>query len=103
MHCDVSRLLLELQGCVGLVTPGALDVLSHAAVRARNGAVLLASCSDTAALQRLRALAGRSVELSISPVGRPYRPSTYRPFRHTAAANECTVTCQCLPLLTFEC
>ena len=54
-----------LQGCIGLVTPDTTDVLSHAAVRARNCSVLLVSCSDAAALQGLRALAGRSVELSI--------------------------------------
>ena len=78
-----------LQGCVGLVTPDALDVLSHAAVRARNCSVLLASCSDAAALQGLRALAGRSVELSISQVGRPDPPGSLQPTRHTAAAASC--------------
>ena len=53
---------------MGLVTPDALDVLSHAAVRARNSSVLLASCSDAAALQGLRVLAGRDVELTLSQV-----------------------------------
>ncbi len=53
---------------MGLVTSDTLDVLSHAAVRARNSSVLLASCSDTAALQGLRDLAGRSVELTLSQV-----------------------------------
>ena len=58
-----------LQGCVGLLTPDALDVLSHAAVRARNSSVLLATCSDAAALRGLRPLAGRTVALTISQVG----------------------------------
>ena len=53
---------------MGLVTSDTLDVLSHAAVRARNSSVLLASCSDSAALQGLRALAGRHVELTLSQV-----------------------------------
>ena len=70
------KLQTELQGCVGLVTPDVLDVLSHAAVRARNSDVLLASCSDSALLQDLRALAGRSVEIRISQVS-PYVYSTH--------------------------
>ena len=53
---------------MGLVTPDVLDVLSHAAVRARNSSVLLVTCSDPAALQGLRALAGRNVELTLSQV-----------------------------------
>lgn len=53
---------------MGLVTPDVLDVLSHAAVRARNSSVLLASCSDTAALRDLRALAGNTIELKTSQV-----------------------------------
>ena len=54
---------------MGLLTPDALDVLSHAAVRARNSSVLLATCSDAAALHRLRPLAGRTVALTVSHVG----------------------------------
>jgi len=61
---------------VGLVTPDALDVLSPAAVRARNSGVLLASCSDSALLQGLRVLAGRSVEIRTSQVF-PYIYSTH--------------------------
>ena len=61
---------------MALVTPDVLDVLSHAAVRARNSFVLLASCSDAALLQDLRALAGRSVEIRTSQVS-PYVSSTH--------------------------
>ena len=61
---------------MGLVTPVVLDVLSHAAVRARNSGVLLASCSDSALLQGLRALEGRSVEIRTSQVF-PYIYSTH--------------------------
>ena len=53
---------------MGVVTPDALDVLCHAAVRARNSAVLLASCSDAAALEGLRGLAGRLVALRMRQV-----------------------------------
>ena len=76
-----------LQGCVGLVTADALDVLSHAAVRARNCSVLLATCSDAAALQGLRALAGRSIELSVSQVGMLNPPGACQPSCHAADAN----------------
>ena len=86
-----------LQGCVGLVTPDALDVLSHAAVRARNCSVLLATCSDAAALQGLRALAGRSVELSISQVGR--RRSTW----HMLASPPCLLPVIFVRMLCSRC
>ena len=53
---------------MGVITPDALDVLCHVAVRARNSSVLLASCSDTAVLDGLRSLAGSLVVLKMSQV-----------------------------------
>ncbi|BDA43844.1 Alpha-glucan water dikinase, chloroplastic at C-terminar half [Coccomyxa sp. Obi] len=53
-------------GCVAVITPDTLDVLCHAAVRARNCSVLLASCSQPQALDGLRSLAGRHITLTIA-------------------------------------
>ena len=52
-------------GCVGLITPSTVDVLSHAAVRARNASACFASCYSEATLQQLRALAGQPVALTV--------------------------------------
>ena len=52
-------------GCVGLITPSTVDVLSHAAVRARNASACFASCYSDATLQQLRALAGQPVALTV--------------------------------------
>ncbi len=60
--------VLFVQGCVALITPDTLDVLCHAAVRARNCSVLLASCSEPQALDGLRSLAGRHITLTIAQV-----------------------------------
>lgn len=66
-----------------MITTDTLDVLCHAAVRARNCSVLLASCCQPDALSGLRSLAGSHVNLSISQA-RPHclqqtqTPSTIR-------------------------
>jgi len=71
------------EGCVALLTPSSVDVLSHAAVRARNLRATFASCHDPALLDGLRALAGRQVEvklggadgLSVSESAAPPQPA----------------------------
>ena len=52
-------------GCVGLVTPSTVDVLSHAAVRARNAHASFISCYDATTLNQLRALHGQPVALTV--------------------------------------
>ena len=53
---------------MAVVTSDVLDVLCHAAVRARNIAVLLASCSRPAALAELRQHKGHFIQLTASQV-----------------------------------
>ena len=53
---------------MAVITSDTLDVLCHAAVRARNSSVLLASCSQPQALAELAGLAGSHVSLTISQV-----------------------------------
>lgn len=57
-----------MQGVVAVVCQQAPDVLSHAAVRARNGNVLVAACFETAPLERLRSMEGQAVQLSLAQV-----------------------------------
>jgi hypothetical protein len=67
-HDSAASIYSLAQGCVAVITPDTLDVLCHAAVRARNSSVLLASCSQPEALQDLRSLAGSHVSLTVSKV-----------------------------------
>ena len=58
-----------VQGVVAVVTGGdAPDVLSHAAVRARNCSVLLAACFDNKEVTCLQGMAGRFATLTPSQV-----------------------------------
>ena len=50
-----------------MVTGNAPDVLSHAAVRARNSSVMLAACHTEGPLQQLRGLASRSASVCLTP------------------------------------
>ena len=52
-------------GVIAIITPDAVDVLSHVAVRARQLKVLFATCFDAAALASISALAHTSVSCSI--------------------------------------
>ena len=53
---------------MAVLTPDSPDVLCHAAVRARNCSVLLASCAEPAQLAELRTLSGSYVSLTMSKV-----------------------------------
>ena len=57
------------QGTVAVLTAGSVDVLCHAAVRARNTGVLLAACRDAGVLEQLRGLHGRRVAVAADKVG----------------------------------
>ena len=54
---------------VGVLTRDAPDVLSHLAVRARNGCVLLAGCYDAGPIDALVAAAGQRVAVSTTAAG----------------------------------
>lgn len=64
-HDGLAALLkvvcLLLQGVTAVLSGGIIDVLCHAAVRARNTGVLLAACREPQLLQELRALEGQLV------------------------------------------
>jgi alpha-glucan,water dikinase len=50
-------------GAVAVLTPSTIDVLSHAAVRARNTRTAFGTCYDGALLQQLRKLEGKPVSV----------------------------------------
>lgn len=60
-----------MQGVVGVVTRNVPDVLCHAAVRARNSAVLLAACTDEEQLASIAALSGQQVVMQAVQVWVP--------------------------------
>lgn len=55
-----------MQGCVAVVAAEMPDVLSHAAVRARNYGALMAACLSPARYAELQSLEGSFVRLSPS-------------------------------------
>lgn len=73
-------------GVTAVITPEAVDIVSHVAVRARNAGLLFASCFDPEAIARLDAFAGRAITLHTTPAGEvvfdegssPLRPVTTR-------------------------
>ena len=50
---------------MALLTPDSVDVLSHSAVRARNGGVVMAACFDAGALAAVEQLSGRRVDVTV--------------------------------------
>ena len=64
---------------MALLTPDAVDVLSHSAVRARNCGVLMAACFDAEALTTVERLAGQQVDVSVLQVRSEFETSV--PFR----------------------
>ncbi len=57
-----------LQGVVGVISKDAPDVLCHAAVRARNSAVMLVACADEEELAQFAAWQDQSVQLLLAQV-----------------------------------
>jgi len=57
-----------LQGVVGVISKDAPDVLCHAAVRARNSAIMLVACTDQEELAQIAAWHGQSVQLLLAQV-----------------------------------
>ena len=63
MSIPTERLV---QGVVALLTPASVDVLSHSAVRARNGSVVMATCFDGSVIGRLEDMAGQTVAVTVA-------------------------------------
>jgi len=57
------------EGVRAVITPSAVDLVSHVAVRARNASLLFATCYDRACFDQLKAMKGRRVELKVSATG----------------------------------
>ncbi len=57
------------EGATAVLTCDAPDLVSHVAVRARNVGVLFATCFDAVEYQRLKAFAGKSLSLVVTPSG----------------------------------
>jgi len=57
------------ENVTAVLAPDVTDVVSHVAVRARNGNVLFAACHDRELLARLKSLRGREVRLEMTASG----------------------------------
>ncbi len=57
------------EGVLAVLTSDSPDLVSHVAVRARNGGVLFATCFDADEFQRHKDLAGKILSLSVTPGG----------------------------------
>jgi alpha-glucan,water dikinase len=57
------------EGVTAVIAPDVTDIVSHVAVRARNGNVLFAACLDPEQFQQLKRFRGRDVEVEVEPSG----------------------------------
>jgi len=57
------------EGVTAVITPGATDIVSHVAVRARNVGLLFADCYDPETIARLKSFEGRLLSLKVTPSG----------------------------------
>ncbi|NOZ25827.1 MAG: hypothetical protein GXO94_07050 [Nitrospirae bacterium] len=57
------------EGVTAVITPDAVDLVSHVAVRARNSGILFATCYDTKCLERLKSLRGRLLSFTVDSSG----------------------------------
>jgi len=57
------------EGVTAILTADGVDVLSHLAIRARNGRVLFATCYHQETTERLRSLEGQQIRLTIDEAG----------------------------------
>jgi alpha-glucan, water dikinase len=56
-------------GVTAVITPDAVDIVSHVAVRARNSGLLFATCFDPETVTQLKHYAGRPISLTVTPSG----------------------------------
>lgn len=52
-------------GVAAIITPASIDILSHLAVRSRNSGTLFGTCYDSEMLNRMKALRGHTLRLSV--------------------------------------
>jgi alpha-glucan,water dikinase len=57
------------EGVTAIITPETVDLVSHAAVRARNARLLFATCYDKECLDRLKSLKGHLLNLAVKASG----------------------------------
>jgi alpha-glucan,water dikinase len=57
------------EGVTAILTPDGVDVLSHLAIRARNGRVLFATCYREETAEELRSLKGQEIRLTVNESG----------------------------------
>ena len=57
------------EGAIAVLTSGSVDVVSHLAIRARNQEVLLATCYDAEAFEKLKSRDGRFMDVKIDASG----------------------------------
>ncbi|GMT47561.1 MAG: hypothetical protein IEMM0007_1127 [bacterium] len=57
------------EGVTAVITPDAVDLVSHVAVRARNSRLLFAICYDRKHLERLKSLRGRFLNFAVDTSG----------------------------------
>jgi alpha-glucan,water dikinase len=57
------------EGVTAVITPDAVDLVSHIAVRARNAHLLFATCYDSECMGRLKSLKGHFVDLNVNTSG----------------------------------
>lgn len=74
------------QGVVAVITPSAVDVLSHVALRARSQGVFLAGCEDAEQLAKWTELAGEAVTVSLAGNGDVVATKSSAPLVSASAA-----------------
>jgi alpha-glucan,water dikinase len=57
------------EGTTAIITPDAVDLVSHVAVRARNAGLLFATCYDADCFDRLKSLRGHMLNLKVNVSG----------------------------------
>lgn len=57
------------EGVVAVLTTDTTDIVSHVAIRARNAQLLFATCYDSVAMERLKSLDGKWLEVSVNAAG----------------------------------
>lgn len=57
------------EGVTAIITSDTTDIVSHIAIRARNARLLFATCYDSKIVERLKALRGRQLKLTVTAAG----------------------------------
>ena len=74
------------KGVTALLTTAVVDILSHLAVRARNSGVLFATCYDAGIIEKMKALDGTFLKLTVGAAGDVRYEETAGDIRMTPSA-----------------